>query len=371
MRSWLINSLKFVCAQLIVMHHICGYGPMRETLLLNAPQAMEWFIDCTRLIVQVFLVMGGFLAAQSLSSAQQSSWMGLITKRFTRLAPFYWLTLLMVIAMGYLLSTLVSAEWWWPQGFEWRQFITHAFLLQGVMGQESISAGVWYVAIDFQLFALLSLCVVLGLKFKPSSAGLNSLVVWSVFALTVLSFWCFNRFELLDNWCIYFMGAYGIGVLAHWGARHERLRWIFCLAWVLGWCSVIFDPRIRIALALSVSALLFAFASQRGAFLSEKHQSLLCLLGDSAYATFLSHFMWIMVFSALWNLLHLSGPWCALLLMLLCWVVASAWGVGAHLYIERPLMRWTSNWLRLGPWSSLSSSLPAFKRWSASSSSLR
>ncbi len=54
MKSWVINSLKFVCAQLIVMHHICGYGPMRDTLRLQAPDALEFFIDCTRLIVQVF-----------------------------------------------------------------------------------------------------------------------------------------------------------------------------------------------------------------------------------------------------------------------------------------------------------------------------
>ena len=34
------------------------------------------------------------------------------------------------------------------------QLLAHALLLQGVLGEESLSAGVWYVAIDFQLFVL-------------------------------------------------------------------------------------------------------------------------------------------------------------------------------------------------------------------------
>ena len=31
------------------------------------------------------------------------------------------------------------------------QLLAHVLLLQGLLGQDSLSAGVWYVAIDFQL----------------------------------------------------------------------------------------------------------------------------------------------------------------------------------------------------------------------------
>ena len=34
------------------------------------------------------------------------------------------------------------------------QLLAHALLLQDLLDQEALSAGVWYVAIDFQLFAL-------------------------------------------------------------------------------------------------------------------------------------------------------------------------------------------------------------------------
>jgi len=343
MKSWVINLLKFMCAQLIVMHHICGYGPMRDTLGLSAPDALEFFIDCTRLIVQVFLVMGGFLAAQTLMSGIGATWGSIIAKRFIRLAPFYWLTLLAVIGVGYWVAYHVSGEWL-PEGFQWRQFLAHAFLLQGVLGQESISAGVWYVAIDFQLFALLGLCVTLCKGSKSSEQSMSQALCWCVWALTVSSFWFFNRFEDLDNWCIYFMGAYGVGVLAAWGAQQKADRWFFWSVWGLGWTSMIYYPRIRIVLALCVSLLLFVSASNSGSFLSEKIKSRLELLGASAYATFLNHFIWIMVFSALWNILHLSGWPMALFAMVLCWMTSCAWGIWAHVNLERPLLEWAKTW---------------------------
>jgi len=347
MKSWVINSLKFVCAQLIVMHHICGYGPMRDTLRLQAPDALEFFIDCTRLIVQVFLVMGGFLAAQSLMTGKGATWSSLLAKRFVRLAPFYWLTLLAVIGVGYWVGQHVVGDWL-PERFQWRQFLAHAFLLQGVMGEESISAGVWYVAIDFQLFALLALSTTLCSDPKASAQSLSQPLRWCILTLTVSSFWVFNRFEELDNWCIYFMGAYGIGVLAAWAAQQRADRWIFWAAWALGWASMVFHPRIRIVLALCVSLLLFFTASNPGAFLNEKFKSRLALLGASAYATFLNHFIWIMVFSSVWNLLHLSGWPMALFAMLLCWMTSCAWGVFAHVYLERPLLKWVKSWRLVG-----------------------
>jgi hypothetical protein len=35
------------------------------------------------------------------------------------------------------------------------QIIAHIFLLQDILGFDALSAGIWYVAIDFQLFVLL------------------------------------------------------------------------------------------------------------------------------------------------------------------------------------------------------------------------
>jgi hypothetical protein len=64
-RSLTVDALKVIAAQFIVWHHFSAYGPMADTMTLMWPQLMEWLYRYARLAVQVFLVVGGYLAAQS------------------------------------------------------------------------------------------------------------------------------------------------------------------------------------------------------------------------------------------------------------------------------------------------------------------
>jgi hypothetical protein len=54
---------------------------------------------------------------------------------------------------------------------EFTQFLAHALLLHSVMGIDSLSAGVWYVAIDFQLFALMLALLWLGQRLGADSGS--------------------------------------------------------------------------------------------------------------------------------------------------------------------------------------------------------
>ncbi len=81
------------------------------------------------------------------------------------------------------------------------------------MGFEALSSGAWYVAIDFQLYALLIvLCHALHTE-------TNKRLSIAVALLCVASMWQFNRVDELDMWAIYFFAAYGLGVLAAWAKR--------------------------------------------------------------------------------------------------------------------------------------------------------
>lgn len=62
-----IDALKALASQLIVLHHLAFYGPMSDYARSLAPETMSWFYSNARIAVQVFLVVGGFLAAQSLT----------------------------------------------------------------------------------------------------------------------------------------------------------------------------------------------------------------------------------------------------------------------------------------------------------------
>lgn len=66
----LVDLLKAAACQFIVLHHLCFYGPMADHARPLAPALIDWLADPARMAVQVFLVVAGFLAAQSLSRPQ-------------------------------------------------------------------------------------------------------------------------------------------------------------------------------------------------------------------------------------------------------------------------------------------------------------
>ena len=100
--SLLVDGLKVTAAMLVVLHHLAFYGPMADHLRPVVPRLWQWLVDDARMAVQVFLVVGGFLAARSLAP---SGWLlagsGLgatLRQRFLRLALPYYLVLLVAIA---------------------------------------------------------------------------------------------------------------------------------------------------------------------------------------------------------------------------------------------------------------------------------
>ncbi len=62
-----IDALKGLACLLIVLHHLAFYGPMSDVVHRHIPWLTNWLYDYGRMAVQVFLVVGGFLAAASLA----------------------------------------------------------------------------------------------------------------------------------------------------------------------------------------------------------------------------------------------------------------------------------------------------------------
>lgn len=61
-----LDLLKAGASQLIVLHHLAFYGPMADHARAIAPALIEWLDSHGRIAVQIFLVIGGFLAAKIL-----------------------------------------------------------------------------------------------------------------------------------------------------------------------------------------------------------------------------------------------------------------------------------------------------------------
>ena len=59
----LIDLGRVLASQLIVWHHLTIYSPLQAQLDPLAPSLWSWLADPARMAVQIFLVMGGYLAA--------------------------------------------------------------------------------------------------------------------------------------------------------------------------------------------------------------------------------------------------------------------------------------------------------------------
>ncbi|MBY0469131.1 MAG: acyltransferase family protein, partial [Burkholderiaceae bacterium] len=220
----LIDLLKVVASQLIVLHHLAFYGPMADHVAPLMPRVIDWLADPARMAVQVFLVVGGYLAALSLAPdgrvrmpAQVRS---RLLERYLRLAlPLALALLLAILAAALARSWMVHPSV--PVPPSPLQFAAHLLLLQDVIGQEALSAGIWYVAIDLQLYAALLLWLALVAALLKGSERIRRVLPWGVVMAVAWSAWCVNRDSTWDVFAPYFFAAHGLGALAAW-ARGSR-----------------------------------------------------------------------------------------------------------------------------------------------------
>ena len=328
-RMPLIDALKAVASQLILVHHFASYGPLAAAARGMAPATVGWLFDYGRMAVQVFLVIAGFLAARALAPdgrALAVSPLLLIGRRYLRLViPF-------LAAIGLAIVCASLARPWLddpmlPAPASIAQVVAHALLLQGVLDVDSLSAGLWYVAIDFQLFALFAILVWLG-------RGSRATTVLVVALGTVSLFW-FNRNPGLDNWAIYFFGSYALGAAAWWAAEHRMpAAWIAVMAAVAG-AALVVDFRLRIALALTV-ALLLAVGRRQGFLESWPRSTVLGFLGRISFSVFLVHFPLYLLANALYAHFAPASAGIALFSLFAAWTASIAIGTLFHRWIEGP-----------------------------------
>jgi peptidoglycan/LPS O-acetylase OafA/YrhL len=211
-------------------------------------------------------------------------------------------------------------------------------LLQDLIGQEALSAGIWYVAIDFQLFAI----AVFLLTLVPGERQR-----WVVLALGAASLLLFNRHAGLDMTGLYFFGAYALGMLAWWASRSERpLRWLLLIAG-LGGAALLLDFRGRLLVAVGVA--LGLVWMQRSAWPARwLQQPWMLRLGQISYSVFLIHFPVCLLVNAL-----VSHLWPAQLLpntlgMLGAFGLSLLAGEMLYRSVESPQARWR-HWLNPAP----------------------
>ena len=312
---------------------------------------MTWLFEYGRYAVQIFLVMGGYLAAQSLTRTSNlknlQTVLRIIFNRYLRLFAPYVVALIITIACACVARFWVQDEFV-GESETLSQFLAHLFFLQGILGLDSISAGVWYVAIDWQLYAILAIILGMFPTFRS--------VVWFLAVLCVLSLLYFNRNADYENYFIYFIGSYGLGVLAQLCKNYpDRLinRFARVVMGAIGVAIIsasfqVFWLRNILAYVVALVLILWGDWAYIDQWRDQKHlrphKLVNAILWSSrrSYCAFLIHFAFILLVNTLyigWGMSRQHDGVMAIVLMFFSLV--ASWQAANYLYrwVEVPARR--------------------------------
>jgi len=294
---------------MIILHHLSSYGQIAEDAHRALPGLMTWLFEYGRYAVQIFLVMAGYLAAQSLSRHTNTpfsvhSLLKQILNRYLRLFTPYAVALIFTIACAYIARIWVNDEFV-GQSETLTQFLAHLFFIQGILGLDSISAGAWYIAIDWQLYSVLA---ILFLSFPSYQA-----MIWLMSVLAVSSLLFFNRSGDYEAYFIYFIGSYGLGVLAYLASSFQdlsvkRVAKVALILIGLIIASASFQEIwLRNFLAWFVALALYLWGDTKYPVIREKDSLFKAIAWGSqrSYCAFLIHFAFILLANTLYIALGL------------------------------------------------------------------
>jgi peptidoglycan/LPS O-acetylase OafA/YrhL len=294
--------------------------------------------------------MAGYLAAQSFenrmavqtpaSKKGAGSVVQLALRRYLRLVGPYVVALLITIVCA-MLARQWSADEYIGQPETIAQVLAHLFLMQGVLGYESISAGVWYVAIDWQLFTALA---VVYAVFQRPAMRIGILTI-----LIVASLLFFNRHADYENSFIYFIGSYGLGILAYWASSLNAIKvnlpWVsakkvlLAIAFII-LVSTLHSVWLRNYLAIGIAFLLLYAGNRPYPHPQAWLASAMQWASARAYCAFLIHFAFILLANTTLIALGIQSQGVAVaaiaVVSILSWIAANY----LYRWVELPVSRW-------------------------------
>ena len=330
----ILDILKTFAVQLIIFHHISNYGEISRDAQALLPGIMYWISNYGNLAVQIFLVTGGYLAAKNLPiSMLKVGFIKAIHNRYLRLIPTYVVALLLTMLCA-IIARYYNFEEYIGLPETWQQFLAHIFFLQHIFGFESISVGVWYVAIDWQLYVFLAFFILIFKNFKTG--------IWFLGAVVLCSLLFFSKSFIFDNYFIYFLGAYGLGIISYLSndAKDQLLKTHSKLILLIVFFAVLsetfFELHIKNILEILIALVISWGGSLSYDHLNPKWAQVNIWFSQRSYCAFLIHFCFILLMNTLYTMTAPHLTLSPVLFILGIWVMS--W-IAAHYlykYIEFP-----------------------------------
>jgi peptidoglycan/LPS O-acetylase OafA/YrhL len=334
----LIDALRAVAANLITWHHIDLYGPLSHVATPRWTSDVAWNLS---LAVQVFFVVGGYIMARTMSSRTWScrDTGRFVARRYCRLVlPFL---AAMVLAIG----SRAAGRGWLPERVvdhpaTWEQVLWDFVLLQDILGYQALSAGFWFIAIDFQLGVIYVTLLyvrdfVAWLSADSAGERANWLLLAAGWLLAAPAMFVFNLDPRLDIWAIYFFGPFFMGLMVYEGLKSTGSAVLFGLYVAMTAAALAFAWRWQLATALATAVALFS--AGKLALMERWPQSrLVARLGLSSYSLFLVHFPVLVFVSTIWARLGYATVTSAVVASVAAYVASLAAAEMFYRLVESP-----------------------------------
>jgi len=360
-RAVWLDLIRALAAQMIVLHHLAFYGPIAERIGRDWPGVIDWLADYARIAVQVFLVMSGYLVARGLPpspSAQVHVLMRSITRRYIRLFVPFLLAMAMAVAASWPARVWIGSADWVTQPPDLKSVLAHLTGLYDYLGVEALSAGAWYVSIDFQLHVLVMTSLWLCACWRTEGARLWRTWWVGVFGLAAMALLVFNRNPSWDITPFYFFGSFALGLAVERLSRSDgvqtadeaslrrferRVAGAILAVAAMGW---LIEPAIRPAVAFVAACLILWLSAGAGARFDRallRHRFgrpvgwVVGRLGRSAYSLFLIHFPFAILVNALYQRWFEGDLQAALVAAAIAWLAAIPLSWLMYRWVEQPI----------------------------------
>ena len=322
-----------------MLHHLAFYGPMSDVAMAVIPEVIDFLFVHGCMAVAVFLVIGGYLTGQKLFEQNvfaNKSVFQLIWHKYQRLVIPYLAAIMLAIACSFLAS-----QWMVHPSIsatpEPEQLISHLFFLQNLLGYESLSAGLWYVAMDFQLFAVTALALFFIDSVLPKHWSYQRTQIISVITIglvTLASLFVFNLDDSYDTTFLYFYVAYGLGILAARIAQTQSKMFLLFLLLDFLLFALYLDFRGRVLIAgITAAALCLSYQSTWSQ--AKFWMNPIAKIGRMSYSIFLVHFPISLVVSSIWVKFHPDNPWLNVAGMITSALLSLLVAIPFYQYIEK------------------------------------
>jgi peptidoglycan/LPS O-acetylase OafA/YrhL len=293
-----VDGLRGFSALAIVIFHIWNYEPAPYPAFEYTP----WIVDATfrhvlRTAVQVLLVISGFVVAytlrKTLVTPQEIVWF--LGRRVVRLMPAYWVTIAIIILVDILCQQVWNLSSPFDGTVSVKRLSAHLTLLQDIMGDEALSAGIWTICIEMQFYvvAILGWGLAQNLVSRPDPNTARP-SVWGLMAVFVpaalVSLFYFRSLKGTDPFVVRFLWMFFLGMVTWWTLDKTIPEEVYAMVIAVGLAELINSEwRIPNAVALTTSLAIFT-AGKLGRFPSWLNWRWLQYLGRISYSLYLIHF---------------------------------------------------------------------------------